>query len=104
LHLRLNDNTAREVDHVLLGTGYRVDVSQYPFLSSELVQSVRQTDGFPHLGPGLESSVNGLHFLGAPAGWSFGPLMYFVAGTEFAAGELAKGIAKSSKHSRGSRS
>ena len=104
VHLRLNDNTTREVDHVLLGTGYRVDVSQYPFLSSELVQSVRQTDGFPHLGQGLESSLNGLHFLGAPAGWSFGPLMYFVAGTEFAAGELAKFIAKSSKHSRGWRS
>jgi hypothetical protein len=104
LQLRLNDNTTREVDHVLLGTGYRVDVSQYPFLSSELIQSIRRTDGFPHLRAGLESSVDGLHFLGAPAGWSFGPLMYFVAGTEFAAVELAKGIAKSSKESRGSRS
>jgi FAD-dependent urate hydroxylase len=95
VHLRLNNNSTREVDHVLLGTGYRVDVSQYPFLSSGLIQSIRQTDGFPHLRAGLESSVNGLHFLGAPAGWSFGPLMYFVAGTEFAAGELAKSIAKS---------
>jgi hypothetical protein len=104
LHLRLNDNTTREVDHVLLGTGYRVDVSQYPFLSSELIQSIRRTDGFPHLRAGLESTVSGLHFLGAPAGWSFGPLMYFVAGTEFAAGELANGIAKSSKDARGSRS
>jgi cation diffusion facilitator CzcD-associated flavoprotein CzcO len=104
LHLRLSDNTTREVDHVLLGTGYRVDVSQYPFLSSELIQSIRRTDGFPHLRAGLESTVSGLHFLGAPAGWSFGPLMYFVAGTEFAAGELAKFIAKSSKHSRGWRS
>jgi FAD-dependent urate hydroxylase len=95
LKLKLNDGSAREVDHVLLGTGYRVDVSRYPFLSPELVPLIRRTDGFPHLKPGLESSVPGLHFLGSSSAWSFGPLMYFVAGTEFAAGELARGIAKS---------
>jgi hypothetical protein len=94
LKLRLNDNTTREVDHVLLGTGYRVNVALYPFLSRDLIQAVRTTDGFPHLSAGLESSVPGLHFLGSPAAWSFGPLMYFVAGTEFAAGEVARYIAK----------
>jgi cation diffusion facilitator CzcD-associated flavoprotein CzcO len=94
LELHLNDNTTREVDHVLLGTGYKVNVKLYPFLSQDLVQAVRTTDGFPHLSAGLESSVPGLHFLGSPAAWSFGPLMYFVAGTEFAAGEVARYIAK----------
>lgn len=99
VHLRLNDNTTRVVDHVLLGTGYSVDVSRYPFLSPEIVAALRITDGFPHLKAGLESTVPGLHFLGAPAAWSFGPLMYFVAGTEFAAQELARGIVKSRKNS-----
>jgi hypothetical protein len=94
LRLGLNDNTTREVDHVLLGTGYRVNVKLYPFLSPDLIQAVKTTDGFPHLSAGLESSVPGLHFLGSPAAWSFGPLMYFVAGTEFAAGEVAGYIAK----------
>jgi FAD-dependent urate hydroxylase len=103
LHLKLNDGTSRVVDHVLLGTGYRVDVSRYPFLSPELVQSIRMTDGFPQLRAGLESSVARLYFLGAPAAWSFGPLMYFVAGTQFAAGELARSIAISSKQARGLR-
>lgn len=103
LHLKLNDGTSRVVDHVLLGTGYRVDVSRYPFLDPELTRSIRITDGFPELRAGLESSVPRLHFLGAPAAWSFGPLMYFVAGTEFAAGELARGIALSSKNARGAR-
>jgi hypothetical protein len=97
LHLRLNDNSMREVDHILLGTGYRVNVTRYPFLSQDLIRAIRVTDGFPHLKGGLESSVPGLHFLGSPAAWNFGPLMYFVAGTEFAAGKLARHIAEASR-------
>jgi hypothetical protein len=62
-----------------------------------LIQAVRTTDGFPHLSAGLESSVPGLHFMGSAAAWSFGPLMYFVAGTEFAAGEVARYITKQQK-------
>ena len=33
-------------------------------------------------------------FLGAPAAYSFGPLVRFVAGTEFAARALARSIAE----------
>jgi NADPH-dependent 2,4-dienoyl-CoA reductase/sulfur reductase-like enzyme len=76
------------VDHVLLGTGYRVDLSRYPFLSEDLLSTVQQVDGYPRLGRGFESSVPGLHFLGAPAASTFGPLMRFVAGTGFSAMEL----------------
>jgi cation diffusion facilitator CzcD-associated flavoprotein CzcO len=95
LHLELDDGTSRRVDHVLLGTGYRVDVSRYPFLPFELSRSLLRSDGFPRLSRGFESSVPGLHFLGAPSAWTFGPLMYFVAGTKYAAGSLARFIARS---------
>jgi cation diffusion facilitator CzcD-associated flavoprotein CzcO len=91
--LRLSDGTDRTVDHILLGTGYRPDISKYEFLSPAIVQRIRQTHGFPHLRLGLESTVPGLHFLGAPAAWSFGPLMQFVSGTTFASRALARGIA-----------
>jgi cation diffusion facilitator CzcD-associated flavoprotein CzcO len=87
-----DDGSNREVDHVLLGTGYRVDVSRYPFLSRELVGQVKVANGYPVLGRGFESSVDGLHFLGAPAAWSFGPLMRFVAGTAYASRELVRGV------------
>ena len=33
-----------------------------------------------------------LHFLGAPSAWSYGPLMRFVAGTEFAAPTLTRAV------------
>src|SRR5258705_4579465 len=83
--LRLDDGSTRAVDHVLMATGYRVDIRRYPFLAPELVKSVRCVDGQPVLDEGFESSVRRLHFVGAPAMHSFGPLLRFVAGTEFAA-------------------
>jgi FAD-dependent urate hydroxylase len=90
--LWLSDGTERRVDHVLLATGYRVDVSRYPFLSTSLLESIRRVNGYPQLDSGFQSSVPGLHFLGAPAAWSFGPLMRFVAGAEFASNAVTRGI------------
>ena len=86
--LKLDDGGERRVDHVVLGTGYRVDVSKYDFLPQELTQDVKQFDGYPKLASGFRSSVPGLHFIGATAARSFGPLLYFVAGTDFASREL----------------
>jgi hypothetical protein len=83
--LRLSDGTSRTVDHVLMATGYRIDIRRYPFLAPSLLQRVRRVDEHPVLDAGFESSVPGLHFVGAPALYSFGPLLRFVAGTEFAA-------------------
>ncbi len=88
LHLNLDDGTERLADHALLATGYRVDVSRYEFLSGSVSQRLETVGGYPVLKRGLESSVPGLHFLGKPAAWSFGPLLGFVSGTEFAAREL----------------
>ncbi len=42
---------------------------------------------------GFESSVPRLHFLGAPAIWSFGPLMQFVVGTHYSSRALLRYIA-----------
>jgi hypothetical protein len=89
----LDDGSTRRVDHVLLGTGYRVDVAKYDFLSEEILEGVQRVGGYPVVGPGFESSVAGLHFLGAPAAWSFGPIMRFVSGSWFAARELKKALA-----------
>lgn len=91
--VRLSDSSERTVDHVLLGTGYRVDVSNYDFLSPKLRESIRRQNGYPELAPGMETSVQGLHILGAPAAWSFGPLMQFVSGTHYASRALLRCIA-----------
>ncbi len=101
LRLNFDDGSDRVVDHALLATGFRVDVSRYGFLSPSILQRLKTVDGYPVLKRGLESSVPGLHFLGKPAAWSFGPLLCFVSGTEFAANELVDGITRSNAHSNG---
>jgi thioredoxin reductase len=93
--LRLDDGSERRVDHILLGTGYQVDISRYDFLPQELTRDIGQFDGYPKLASGFRSSVPGLHFIGATAARSFGPLLYFVAGTEFASRELVSHLSRS---------
>ena len=48
------------------------------------------TGEYPVLGPGLESSVAGVHFVGAPLAYSFGPVMRFVVGSWYAAPAIAR--------------
>jgi FAD-dependent urate hydroxylase len=93
--LRLSDGSTRTTHHVLLGTGYRIDVRRYPFLASELATELDLDAGYPVLGAGLESSVAGLHFMGAPAAASFGPIMRFVVGSWYSAPAVARRAANS---------
>jgi len=95
LRLRLDDGTERLVDHVLLATGFRVDASRYQFLSQPLLKRLKTVSGYPILKRGLESSIPGLHFLGKPAAWSFGPLLGFVSGAEFASNEVVRSVTRS---------
>ena len=99
--LRLDDGSSRTVDHVLMATGYRVDVRRYPFLAPELLARLRLVDGHPVLGRGFESSVPGLYFVGAPAMYSFGPLLRFVAGTEFTARRVTMHMTRARSARRG---
>lgn len=92
VRVQLNGGSERVFDHVLLGTGYRIDIARYRFLSSQLLEAIDRVAGFPVLDDGFETSLPGLHFVGAPAAWSFGPLMRFVAGTEFASPAVARRI------------
>jgi cation diffusion facilitator CzcD-associated flavoprotein CzcO len=92
VELELDDRTRRVCDHVLLATGYRVDINKYPFLPKRLLNRITQIGGYPKLTTGFESSVDRLYFMGAPSAWSYGPLMRFVAGTEFAAPTLTRAV------------
>jgi FAD-dependent urate hydroxylase len=93
LRVTFADGDVQTVDHLLFGTGYRVDITRYPFLAATLTARIRRAGGYPLLGPGMESSVPGLHFLGAPAAWSFGPIMRFVSGGWYTGRALVRTIA-----------
>ena len=93
LDLHLSDGSRRQVDNLLFATGYQVDVRRYPFLDRSLAAGVQCVDGYPVLKRGMESSVPRLHFLGAPAARSFGPVMRFVAGSWFTSKAITKAVA-----------
>lgn len=97
VRLELNDGSHRDADHVLLGTGYKVSVSRIKFLSADLRTEVRSANGYPVLNWGLESTVPGLHFVGATGAHSFGPLCRFVAGTSYTASALTAFVRKKSR-------
>ena len=97
ISLKLDDGSERQVDHVVLGTGYQVDISRYEFLPQNITRDIEQFDGYPKLTTGFRSSVRKLHFIGATAARSFGPLLYFVAGTEFASRELSSHLSRNGR-------
>jgi len=86
------NGSTREVDHILLGTGYSVDVARYPFLDPGVVDALELRDGYPILGSDFESSLPGLRFVGASAALSHGPLMRFISGTWHACRVLGRAM------------
>jgi lysine/ornithine N-monooxygenase len=91
--MQLDDATGRQVDRVVLGTGFDVRADRLPLLGDEMRSALRTRAGMPLLGPGFESSIPGLHFVGAFAAASFGPVMRFVSGTPYTGRSLAAHLA-----------
>jgi hypothetical protein len=81
------------VDHVVAATGYRVALERLAFLTPALRAKIATRAGSPRLAPSFESSVPGLYFAGLAAAATFGPLMRFVAGSQFAARRIDGALA-----------
>ena len=56
-----------DVDHVITGTGFHVDVAGLPFLPQNLLARISSAKGYPVLSRAGESAVPGLYFAGALA-------------------------------------
>ena len=83
---------SRPVDHVLLATGYRIDVDKVAILGAGLREGIARHRGLPVLSSSFESTVPGLHFAGAYAVGSFGPLLRFIAGAGFAGQRITQSV------------
>jgi FAD-dependent urate hydroxylase len=103
LRLVLDDSSERLVDQAILATGYQIDVDRNPILAATLTKSLRRVNRWPELASGLESSIPGLYFAGAAAAASFGPLMRFVAGTEYTARAITRHVLASCTSVHGSK-
>jgi thioredoxin reductase len=99
LQLQLRDTgTQRErrwdVDHVIAGSGYIVDVERMTILDPALRRGIRRLEAAPYLNRVFETSVPGLHMVGPSAAMSFGPLYRFVVGAEYTAQTIAAHLAR----------
>ena len=91
LELRAADGRTHEitVDHVLAATGYRTDLDRLTFLDARLRASVQTLAGSPQVGPDFQSSAPDLYFIGPAVAPTFGPVMRFVCGSDYAARTVA---------------
>jgi len=101
LHLQTpGGRVTEEADHVVAGTGFRLDLSRLGYLDPALRARVKIFAGAPVLDRHFESSVEGLFFVGALAAPSLGPLMRFVAGTHFTGPRVARRLRRQAEAPR----
>lgn len=90
LQLNLSDGSTRDIDFLMLGTGYKPDIQKLSFLDVDLARRIQRKDGYPILNTSFESSMPYLYFAGILAGHTFGPTCRFVSGTKVLASRLAR--------------
>jgi hypothetical protein len=96
LELNLAGGKRRTIltDHVVAGTGYRVDMRRLAFLGPAVLDRLDCVQNTPRLSRAFESSIPGLHFVGTAAANSFGPMMRFAYGAGFASRRLSAHLAR----------
>lgn len=78
IEVTLNTGDQLHVDHVVLATGYKVNMAQIPFLADGNVLAQLHThDGFPMLDEHFQTNVPGLYVTSMPATQDFGPFFAF---------------------------
>ncbi len=85
-------------DHVIAATGYRIDLTRLRFLPDTMRSSLRTVGGSAAVGPGYQSSVPGLYFIGPSVAPTMGPVMRFVFGSRHAATTVGRQLAAGSGH------
>jgi FAD-dependent urate hydroxylase len=91
IEAELSSGTRLVVDHVILATGYKPDMTKVPYLAGVL-DELELADGFPLLDEHFQSSLPGLFVTGFPATKDFGPFFGFVRGCPVAATLTVAGL------------
>lgn len=94
VRINFEDGAELTVDHIILGTGYRTDITRLPMLDKYLRNEIYSYRGSPVLNNWFETNVPGLYFLGYTSARSFGPFYRFVVGTDAAARHVSEAVAK----------
>jgi FAD-dependent urate hydroxylase len=93
IEVHLSTGERLVVDHIVLATGYKVDMREVHYLSG-VIDELELADGFPVLDDHFQSSLSGLFVTGFPATRDFGPFFGFVRGCPVAALLTTAGLTK----------
>ena len=86
LEITLTNGATFIVDHIVLATGYKVDISKVPLLAAgNILKQLETRNGFPVLDDHFETSVPGLFITSMPATQDFGPFFGFTISVRTAA-------------------
>jgi FAD-dependent urate hydroxylase len=92
--LTLSNNETLRAHHIVLGTGYRVNIWNLPMLHPSLVSRIRTYNNAPILNNRFESNIPGLYFVGISSVSSFGPFYRFVVGDDATARRIVGAVAR----------
>jgi cation diffusion facilitator CzcD-associated flavoprotein CzcO len=94
LDVRLDNGSALAVDHVILATGYKVDVRRIPLLTNgNILARLESRNGFPALDEHFQSNVPGLYFTSMCAMQDFGPFFAFTVSVRASAKLIGAALA-----------
>ncbi len=78
LSVQLDNGETLTVDHIILATGYKVQIDAIPFLAQgNLLATLATHNGFPVLDEHFQTNIPGLFITSMPANQEFGPFFAF---------------------------
>ena len=86
LKVELTNGETVAVDHIILATGYKVNIAQLPVLASgNILKKLKTRNGFPELDDHFQTSLPGFFITSMPATQDFGPFFGFTVAVRAAA-------------------
>jgi thioredoxin reductase len=79
-----------ETDHVICGTGFKVDMDRMEVLEAGLRSKIAREGSAPLLDAHFETSIRGLFIVGIASAPTFGPVMRFMFGAKHVGPALAR--------------
>jgi cation diffusion facilitator CzcD-associated flavoprotein CzcO len=94
LRLFLDSGVAVDVDHLILATGYKVEMTRLPYIASgNLRADLLLDDGFPVLDEHMQTSISGLYATSMPATKAFGAFFAFTVSVRASARIVGQSLA-----------
>ncbi len=100
IRVALNSGETLIVDHVVLATGYEVNLARVPFLASGLLSNLGVREGFPVLDQHFQTNVPGLYVTSLAATRDFGAFLGFTVSVRAQAKIIGRHIAGNLQQAR----